>query len=91
MTNNQQISDADLITRQMLIAAKRQDWQQVIQLDYDRRQLLDKLRPPLMQEDISALQSIADANQQLLDSLRRQREDMVVLIKGLEAPSLPQP
>lgn len=89
MTNNQQIRDADLITRQMLIAAKRQEWEQLIQLDYDRRQLLDKLRPPLMQEDISALQSIADANQQLLDSLSRQREDMAVLIKGLEAPSFP--
>lgn len=89
MTNNQQIRDADLITRQMLIAARRQDWEQVMQMEYTRRLLLDKLRAPLMQEDISALQSIADANQQLLDSLSRQREDMAVLIKGLEAPSLP--
>jgi len=87
MTMNQQIRDIDRVTQQMLIAVGRENWDEVMQLELARRQLIENLRPPLNPADTAALKAIADSNQRLRDSLRNRRDEIAELLEKL-APSV---
>lgn len=83
MTMNHQIRDIDSVTQQMLIAVGRENWDEVMQLELERRRLIANLRPPLNPADIAALKAIADSNQRLRDSLRRRRDEIAELLKDI--------
>ncbi len=87
MTMNHRIRDIDSVTQQMLIAVGRENWDEVMQLELARRQLIENLRPPLNPADTAALKAIADSNQRLRDSLRNRRDEIAELLENL-APSV---
>lgn len=87
MTMNHQIRDIDSVTQQMLIAVGRENWDEVMQLELERRRLIANLRTPLNPADTAALKAIADSNQRLRDSLRNRRDEIAELLENL-APSV---
>lgn len=83
MTMNHRIRDIDSVTQQMLIAVGRENWDEVMQLELERRRLIANLRPPLNPADTAALTTIADSNQRLRDSLRNRRDEIAELLENL--------
>lgn len=80
---NHRIRDIDSVTQQMLIAVGRENWDEVMQLELARRQLIENLRPPLNPADTAALKAIADSNERLRDSLRNRRDEIADLLENL--------
>lgn len=83
MTMNHQIRDIDRVTQQMLIAVGRENWDEVMRLELERRRLIANLRPPLNPADTAALTTIADSNERLRDSLRNRRDEIAELLENL--------
>ena len=83
MTMNHRIRDIDSVTQQMLIAVGRENWDEVMQLELERRRLIANLRPPLNPADTATLKAITDSNQRLRDSLRNRRDEIAELLENL--------